>query len=113
MTIIVTGHLRRPWLGCTGIPLRVVAVNRPFIAVSDGASTGCLDTRDVVLVRANPRYVRAFNAAVAADRPPPEAFRDDPYRRCPRCGCPDVVQSLRAFGWVYVCRECGYEEAVQ
>lgn len=107
-----------------GNPLKVLAINLPFIcATPDGSSVVAIDTREWYFDKANSAYVRAMLTRPQAGRrkkgrsrleephpllktPRQRKEKPDP-RDCPYCG-EKMVQQLRAgtSKWRYYCKNC-------
>ena len=127
--IILTGpaqepHECPPWphshpprdktLGFVGTPLKVVAINLPFVAVSvDDEPSFALDIRKYRFERANKQYVREFQYSLWQAHEmmhgPCHHNRVAPPKAescCPGCGGKLVQRRVGESKWAFRCREC-------
>lgn len=101
-----------------GVPVRIVAISPPFIAVEDGDQTHSLDSREWGVNRVtNKRYIEAMKnygqrdvgrARVRKEKKRRRQEEQDP-RRCPRCGNRLVTRLMKVknkHGWLTFCEEC-------
>jgi len=114
-----------------GQPLKIVAINLPFIAVSDGTHRFPLDVRSANFVKLDSKYVKAMEDAVIQDGNDtsfsiaaaeegaddvlvvddgspirPNRFR--PSAPCPVCGGKLIVTGRLGSPESYECRSCGF-----
>lgn len=115
-----------------GTPLQILAINLPFLAVTDGIIRKSIDVRHVDLKKANRKYVDLmkrkrkkyqldFSDAqnfcnnhiidhVDEDEIKKEKKRKDDMRgKCPECGEKLVNKRTESGEWIMFCRECGFE----
>lgn len=94
----------------TGIPLKVLAVSLPFLAVTDGTRRYSLDIREVELTRLTSRYVKQLTGvwkgvrSMKQRRTPAVAGS----RKCPSCGDRLIERLVEEGTWIFSCRRCGF-----
>lgn len=105
-----------------GLPLEVLAISLPFLAVNDGCTTTSLDVRQWGVRKVNRQYVKAMQDA-SPDLVLPRGRKRRKVRKtkpdpkdCPRCGS-RMVEKLDkpTSAWFLTCRMCGFQglEAVR
>lgn len=98
----------------TGVPLKVLAVEPPFVCITDGETREAIDIRRWQIRKVSRAYVRAMSSSAEEDA---KAFqvrgprpKPDP-KACPRCS-ERLVERMKAGKkpvWVITCRNCGLE----
>ena len=100
-----------------GEPLQVIAVDLPFISITDvRGRVGALDFREVEIRKVTTHYADSFYTAVHTNRnefavatqkrPRKKKEKPDP-RNCPNCGTRRVERLVGNGQWSVVCPNCG------
>lgn len=105
-----------------GMPLKILSINLPYIAVTDGYMSFPIDAREARLVQVSKEYAKILENNSVYDYDsisrPLEAMvknslvsKPKKNRRqrneCPTCGN-KMVQRLIQHKWFWVCNECGF-----
>jgi hypothetical protein len=96
-----------------GRPLEILAINLPFVAVTDGRRRFAIDLRQYDVQKLSRAYVQSFWDDDAASTKPGRQRRkakrnekpDPSY--CQRCGERLIQLLIPGAGWQIVCRQCG------
>src|SRR4051812_30002906 len=90
-----------------GVPVHVVAISRPYIAVQYDGETHCLCLVEYSFVKCDRRYARVY------DNRGPKVRRKKKQKLDPRC-CPRCGERLKqrldnkTRKWFMTCEKCGY-----
>ena len=99
-----------------GMPLKILSISLPFVAVTDGQSRFVLDSRELVLCRLDKRFVKSLTSTprLATDHgsfvitnQPRQAQEQPPERACPVCH-ERLIERFAGGVWLLACRQCGF-----
>jgi len=99
-----------------GLPLEVLAISLPFVAVTDGHKRFAVDSRQYKLHRVDHSYVRAMAAAVGRGpltaRPKRRRKQKPEAGACPRCfhKMTEVLIMGPNRAWHRICKNCGHDD---
>ena len=109
---------RPPKSRVDGMPLKIVSISLPFIAVTDQEARFVIDTRDVKLCRLSKHFVKAMTSTdrqetghgsylITNKRAAASVPEAKPERACPVCS--ERLHELYREGvWLLACPECGF-----
>lgn len=103
---------------CNGMPLKILAINFPWIAVTDTRYVGTIDSRLVYWTKASKEYLKALGNVKLV--PETENFINLWYtpearavnKICPNCGNPLTQRKDLLTDWELYCKECHFKGAI-
>lgn len=103
---------------CNGIPLKILAINPPWLAVTDGRYKGTIDFRYVSWTKAEKDYLKQFED-IRLDTEV-ENFKnfwyvrcvEQPDKVCPNCGNKLIERKDLITNWELYCKNCHFKGAV-
>ena len=103
---------------CNGLPLKVLAINPPWIAVTDNRYVGTVDSRCVNWTKASKEYLEALKHIKTPNEI--ENFKNLWYlpetkefdKICPNCGSKLIQRKDLITDWELYCSECHFKGAV-
>lgn len=103
---------------CNGIPLRVLGISAPWIAVTDSRYTGTIDSRYVSWTKATKEYLQALKSVKIGNEV--ENFKNLWYipesakaeKVCPNCGNKLIERKDLITDWELYCKNCHFKGAV-
>ena len=112
---------------CNGIPLKVVAINAPWIVVNDGRFKGTIDSRFVSWTIASKQYRKALSDLKFRNEAEnfknlwysfeelnkSNATEDSKDKLCPNCGFTLVTKRNAKGKWVLCCNDCKFIGEIQ